>query len=99
MNEMEQEKNSVSGIVGFEFVLRICFLSGAVLGALVAPFYAYSYLMESDFLAFVGVIALTPVANGIFVAVYGAAGYPVYKYLAVRGKLGFGNVPIQSNRA
>jgi hypothetical protein len=83
---MEGAEMTTEGILSFRFVLKFTFLCGLVLGIIAAPFYGLHYLSESELLKFILLIVLTPIANGIFLSISGAIGYPVYTYLARRGK-------------
>jgi len=68
--------------------LRLCFVCGASLGIVAAPFYVWMYGGEGILNA-ATVILLTPLVNGVLVAVYGLVGYPVYRYLWKTNRLGF----------
>ena len=90
--------NNIS-IIDFYYFLKLCFISGFSLGFIAMPFYVWTYLAKSDWISVIIGVFSIPIANGIFISIYGMFGYPLYKYLAKHRKFGLDKLNMSINNS
>jgi len=92
---MDQNDSRKPEVLKLGFVLRLTFLLGLGCGAILMPIPAFRYLMSGEIVNVVLVVVFSPLANGVIAALYGLVGYPLYRYLAGKGKLGVSRVELR----
>lgn len=83
---MANHPASPSSILALNFVLRLFFVIGFAIGVVAVPFYVVGQMFSGAIapITLLLVIVATPFVNGLFAALAGLIGYPLYVFVAKR---------------
>lgn len=80
----------IGGVLSFNSLGKIFYLSGVVSTLLASPLYAWQHWADLGVFTWVLLFVIAPIVNGFISLVFLAVAYPIYKVMARKNILSFG---------